>query len=157
MRCHMREKVQSSFSGSESGKASSVGKFPLVEAGDPDVPIGIDPAAEHDEVEAPPGDPGACRCAVSGGDDPAGSCGFAARMLIRLIRIYQAVVSPYLPDCCRFTPSCSHYGAEALRVHGAVKGSLLTVWRLMRCQPFCRGGYDPVPCKKSKVQRDELP
>ena len=71
-------------------------------------------------------------------------------MLIGIIRIYQAVIAPYLPDCCRFTPTCSHYGAEALRVHGFWRGSALTIWRILRCQPFCRGGYDPVPLPKPR-------
>ncbi|MBQ4107031.1 MAG: membrane protein insertion efficiency factor YidD [Lentisphaeria bacterium] len=81
-------------------------------------------------------------------------CGFPARVLIFLIRIYQKTVAPWLPpDCCRFYPSCSHYAVEALQVHGVFRGIGLTVWRLLRCQPFCRGGYDPVPprsgCKPS--------
>ena len=155
----MREKVQSAGSGPESGQTPDVGKFPAVEAGDRHLPSGADPASEHDEVEAAPGNPGTRFHAVSGGDDSAGSCGFAARMLIGCIRFYQAAVSPYLPDCCRFTPTCSHYGVEALRVHGFWKGGLLTCWRVLRCQPFCRGGFDPVPSAKSKksVRSDEQP
>ncbi|MDD3155742.1 MAG: membrane protein insertion efficiency factor YidD [Victivallaceae bacterium] len=66
-------------------------------------------------------------------------------MLIGLIKIYQWTISPLLPNCCRFEPSCSRYAVEAMRVHGVVRGSCLTVWRLLRCQPFCRGGWDPVP------------
>lgn len=77
-------------------------------------------------------------------------------MLIGSIHIYQMTVAPYLPDCCRFTPTCSHYGEEAIRVHGFWRGSWLTLWRILRCQPFCRGGYDPVPPKK-QVPRDEPP
>ena len=50
-------------------------------------------------------------------------------------------------DCCRFTPSCSNYMLEALRVHGAFKGSLLGLWRILRCHPFGASGYDPVPEK----------
>ena len=146
----MREKVQSSGSGSESGKTTSVGEFPPFEAGDRHVPSGTDSPPHYDEVEAGPGDPGSCGHAVAGGVDFAGSCGLSARVLIGCIRIYQAAIAPYLPDCCRFTPTCSHYGVEALRTHGFWKGSLLTVWRVLRCQPFCRGGYDPVPpVKKS--------
>ena len=48
-------------------------------------------------------------------------------------------------DCCRFTPSCSNYMLEALRVHGAFKGTILGTWRVLRCHPFGRSGYDPVP------------
>ena len=141
----MREKVQSAGSGAESGEAAHVGEFPAVEVGDRHLPSGADPAPEYDEVEAAPGDQGTRFHALSGGGDSAGSCGFAARMLIGCIRFYQMAAAPYLPDCCRFTPTCSHYGVEALRVHGFWKGSLLTCWRVLRCQPFCRGGYDPVP------------
>ena len=65
-------------------------------------------------------------------------------------------VSPYLPDSCRFTPTCSRYGEEAFRVHGFWRGGWLTLLRVLRCQPFCRGGYDPVPPKK-QVPRDEPP
>ncbi len=64
---------------------------------------------------------------------------------MRLIRIYQLTVAPWIPPCCRFTPSCSHYAMEALAVHGAWRGMWLSCLRLLRCQPFCRGGYDPVP------------
>ena len=65
--------------------------------------------------------------------------------MIVLIHLYQRTVSPMLGQCCRFEPSCSHYGAEAFRLHGFWRGALLTIWRIMRCNPFCRGGFDPVP------------
>ncbi|MBE3145362.1 MAG: membrane protein insertion efficiency factor YidD [Planctomycetes bacterium] len=66
--------------------------------------------------------------------------------LLMLIRAYQAVISPTLPtDTCRFYPSCSHYGYQAIYKHGAIKGSLMAAWRVLRCNPFNRGGYDPVP------------
>ncbi|MEW6518430.1 MAG: membrane protein insertion efficiency factor YidD [Thermodesulfobacteriota bacterium] len=66
------------------------------------------------------------------------------RLLLFLIRGYQMVLSPLLPQACRFTPSCSHYAIEAIKQHGSLKGSLLASYRILRCQPFCRGGYDPV-------------
>ena len=62
-----------------------------------------------------------------------------------LIRGYQRFVSPMLPPSCRFEPSCSQYGSEAIAKYGIIKGGGLTVWRVCRCNPFCRGGYDPVP------------
>lgn len=65
--------------------------------------------------------------------------------LVGLVRLYQVAVSPLLPPSCRFTPSCSAYAAEALRRHGAARGSWLAVRRLARCHPFCEGGIDPVP------------
>jgi putative membrane protein insertion efficiency factor len=61
------------------------------------------------------------------------------------VRFYQLALSPYLGGRCRFQPTCSHYALEALRVHGFFKGWALAVWRLLRCHPFSRGGYDPVP------------
>ena len=62
-----------------------------------------------------------------------------------LLRIYKCCISPYLPRCCRFHPSCSAYAAESVLKHGAVKGIVLSLCRLLRCHPFCKGGYDPVP------------
>lgn len=62
-----------------------------------------------------------------------------------LIRLYQAMLSPLMGGQCRFWSTCSHYGLEAYRKHGVVRGTRLTAWRLLRCHPFSRGGYDPVP------------
>ena len=66
-------------------------------------------------------------------------------LLMVLIRLYQMTLSKTLPASCRFYPSCSHYGFEAVRRYGAAKGGWLTVKRLARCQPLYPGGYDPVP------------
>ena len=66
-------------------------------------------------------------------------------LLVWLIRAYRAVVSPLLGSRCRFDPSCSAYAIEALQTHGAGRGGWLTLRRLGRCQPFHRGGVDPVP------------
>jgi uncharacterized protein len=66
-------------------------------------------------------------------------------VLMALIRLYQMTISRMLPPSCRFYPSCSHYGYDAIRKHGAIRGSWLTLKRLARCQPFNPGGYDPVP------------
>ena len=71
-----------------------------------------------------------------------------ARLLIALIRVYQRLISPFLGPACRFYPSCSEYGAECLRLHGAIYGSWLTVRRIARCHPFHPGGYDPPPPPK---------
>jgi len=66
--------------------------------------------------------------------------------LLALIRLYQQTLSRGLPaDTCRFYPSCSHYGYQAIYKYGALKGSLMAGWRLLRCNPFNPGGYDPVP------------
>jgi putative membrane protein insertion efficiency factor len=61
------------------------------------------------------------------------------------IRFYRRFLSPLKPPMCRFKPTCSQYAIEALEVHGVVRGTLLAVWRILRCQPFARGGFDPVP------------
>jgi len=73
-----------------------------------------------------------------------------SKFLILLIDFYKKSISPLKPKCCRFEPSCSSYAIEAIRVHGALKGSALAAYRILRCNPLCKGGYDPVPEKKSK-------
>ena len=66
-------------------------------------------------------------------------------LLLALIRLYQKSLSRGLPaNTCRFYPSCSHYGYQAIYKHGALKGSVMAIWRVLRCNPFNRGGYDPV-------------
>lgn len=65
--------------------------------------------------------------------------------MIAAIRFYQKGISPLKPPVCRFMPTCSHYGAEAIERYGAGRGSWLLLKRLARCHPFCRGGWDPVP------------
>ena len=67
--------------------------------------------------------------------------------LIGLLRLYQRSVPRNHRGACRFTPTCSAYAVEALERHGAVIGLALAIWRVLRCNPFCRGGYDPVPEK----------
>ncbi|MHB9020713.1 MAG: membrane protein insertion efficiency factor YidD [Halothiobacillus sp.] len=66
-------------------------------------------------------------------------------LLIKLVRGYQLLISPILPPSCRFEPTCSSYAIEAIQIHGAWRGGWLAIKRLGRCQPFCAGGYDPVP------------
>ena len=65
--------------------------------------------------------------------------------LVLLVRAYQATLSCWLGRQCRFVPTCSNYFIEAVRQRGPVRGLLLGLWRVCRCHPFCRGGYDPVP------------
>ena len=60
------------------------------------------------------------------------------------IRVYQKFVSPLLPPSCKYHPSCSQYAIDAVRIFGPVKGAVLAAWRLVRCNPFSHGGYDPV-------------
>ncbi|MCI6519864.1 membrane protein insertion efficiency factor YidD [bacterium] len=68
-----------------------------------------------------------------------------ARAMIGAIRWYQRFISPFLGHNCRFVPTCSQYAIQALQVHGALKGTLLSVWRILRCNPFGKFGFDPVP------------
>ena len=68
-----------------------------------------------------------------------------ARVLIGGIRFYRRAISPLKPPVCRFHPTCSQYGLEAVQRYGAERGVWLLLRRLARCHPFCRGGYDPVP------------
>jgi hypothetical protein len=74
-------------------------------------------------------------------------------VLLAAIRLYQLTVSPMLGPVCRFYPSCSHYGFEALRVHGTVRGTWYTARRLVRCHPWNPGGIDPVPARPSGRRR----
>ena len=61
------------------------------------------------------------------------------------IRLYQVAISPYTPPSCRFIPSCSEYARQAIAKHGPLKGSILALWRILRCHPWGGSGYDPVP------------
>ncbi|MBE6605721.1 MAG: membrane protein insertion efficiency factor YidD [Ruminococcaceae bacterium] len=69
---------------------------------------------------------------------------------IIILKIYQKYISPLKKPCCRFTPTCSSYAIEAFSKRGFFVGLALTVWRVLRCNPFCNGGYDPVPEKNKK-------
>ena len=69
------------------------------------------------------------------------------RLLIGIVKGYRLFLSPWLGASCRFTPTCSVYAIEALETHGAAAGSYLALKRLVRCQPYCAGGHDPVPPK----------
>jgi len=60
------------------------------------------------------------------------------------LRAYQTVISPWLPPACRYVPTCSHYAAQAVERYGVLRGAAKAAWRLLRCHPFCKGGYDPV-------------
>lgn len=72
-------------------------------------------------------------------------------VLIGIVRAYQVTLSPIVGRHCRFRPTCSHYFIEAVRVRGPLVGTALGVWRILRCQPFSRGGYDPVPRKAPAI------
>lgn len=94
---------------------------------------------------------------------PARIAALPARTLMAAVRVYQVTLSPVLPAVfgpacgCRFHPTCSHYAVEALRTHGAVRGLLLTVWRLLRCTPLHPGGFDPVPARAPRRRCERVP
>ena len=67
------------------------------------------------------------------------------RLFLALIRFYKKAISPYRQNCCIFVPSCSQYAMEAIEKYGALKGGWLAFRRILRCNPFHKGGYDPVP------------
>ena len=65
-------------------------------------------------------------------------------LVLDLLGLYKAIVSPFLPPACRFEPTCSEYAREAVQRYGALKGTWMGLKRILRCQPFCKGGHDPV-------------
>ena len=122
-------------------------------------PEGLNPEPRQAPVEAPtaPGVDEDGGCSHPHADEPialkeqralqvpTSVGGWIAWPLLLLITFYRRFISPLTPPSCRFYPTCSAYGLEALQVHGPLKGTALTVWRILRCQPFGKGGYDPVP------------
>jgi putative membrane protein insertion efficiency factor len=73
-----------------------------------------------------------------------------SKLFILLIRLYQIALGPFTSGSCRYFPSCSDYAIKAFKRHGSLKGSLLTLWRLLRCGPWCKGGFDFVPKGRKK-------
>ena len=85
-----------------------------------------------------------------------GAPGVAALVLTGLVRGWQLLLRPVLGNNCRFEPGCSDYAAEALCRHGALRGSALATARILRCHPFCAGGYDPVPPARAGSHRKHV-
>ncbi len=81
-----------------------------------------------------------CAC-----DENRGKQGVMVRFLSGLIRFYRRYISPLLPDACIYEPTCSAYALEAVQKYGALRGTWLAFKRILRCNPFCKGGFDPVP------------
>ena len=75
------------------------------------------------------------------------------RGLMLIVRGYQMLLSPWLAPSCRFAPTCSTYALQALEQHGALAGTGLTLYRVLRCNPFCEGGHDPVPTQPPRLFR----
>ncbi|MGH9581165.1 MAG: membrane protein insertion efficiency factor YidD [Terriglobales bacterium] len=78
-------------------------------------------------------------------------------LLQSLLVLYQRAISPLLPPACRYVPSCSQYAREAIEWHGALRGAGLSLWRLLRCHPLARGGYDPVPAGQGAHPEEARP
>lgn len=75
------------------------------------------------------------------------------KLLLWLIRFYRRGISPLSPPCCRYVPTCSEYAQTAIERFGALRGGRLAFLRILRCNPFCRGGYDPVPDSLTENRR----
>jgi uncharacterized protein len=78
-------------------------------------------------------------------------------ILTAALRLYKWLISPLIPPACRYVPSCSEYAMEAVEVHGVLRGSVLAAWRLLRCHPFAKGGYDPVLSTEYRVLSTSSP
>jgi putative membrane protein insertion efficiency factor len=84
-----------------------------------------------------------------GGSSPANSATRVARAIVLApIMVYQRVISPAIPRRCKYEPTCSRYAVEAIREYGILKGLVLAAWRLLRCNPWSYGGYDPVEAQR---------
>jgi len=82
---------------------------------------------------------------------------WVAEILVAPIRLYQRLLSPLLPRSCKYEPTCSHYAVDALREYGPVRGSILATWRILRCNPWSHGGYDPVAAQRLFRPRRPVP
>lgn len=140
----MRQEIQSARGETQPGETPVMGEFPT-SARNTSCQMDCPHSAQPDETPEAPGSDSRNGGTADQSQSDSVRSGLAARMLIAIIRVYQWAIAPLLPNCCRFEPTCSHYAVEALRLHGFWRGTGLTIWRLMRCQPFCRGGIDPVP------------
>ena len=74
---------------------------------------------------------------------------FFKLILISFVKLYRVCISPFLPSCCRFQPTCSEYMIESIKIHGIIYGLFLGISRILRCHPFGNSGYNPVPPKKA--------
>jgi len=151
----MRQKVLHQSSSPQPGEKAGLGEFQNAETAAQRMSSGIHSPSAHQTGQVR-------RCNVRNGKtaEKAASDSELSRLSkisialpLLLIKIYQLTLSPYLGQCCRFTPSCSRYSAEAFKVHGFWRGMFLTVFRILRCNPWCRGGFDPVPQRKKRHDR----
>ena len=150
----MRKKIFASCCAQKPGKKIIMGKFQASSSADTSVRDHNDSALSHTLFENAAGEGGACCSSAAGRSffrgfaDWRNPLNWFSCLCTLLIRWYQLCVSPLFPPCCRFSPTCSAYALTAFREHPPWKALLLTVWRLLRCNPWSRGGYDPVPSGK---------
>ena len=151
----MRKKILHKSSSPQPGKAFGLGEFPIAQTTDKALQSGLHTPSAHQTGKVCRCDKGDGEVAQETGSAPElGRLSKAAIALpLLLIRVYQLTLSPFIGQCCRFTPSCSRYAAEALKTHGFWYGSILTIYRLLRCQPWCKGGFDPVPPPPKKTTK----
>ena len=148
MRYHMQQKVRHKSCKEKSGTQTGAG---IIETHRSRISFSMQ-SCHHSEKKHFEGQNADCeKCSgklteAGGNSDPVKPGCFAVPFIL-LIKFYRRFISPLFPPCCRFTPTCSMYGIQAIGIHGPVQGLLLTVWRVLRCNPFIKGGYDPVPPK----------
>ena len=143
----MQQKIQSACRCPQPCKTIDVGELPDVETGTLPVSHFADTSTENDGVQPDAGNGRITKDSCQRASTDKSRTSIAAGIAVLLIKFYQKAISPWLPCQCRFEPSCSHYAVDAYRKRGFWAGSILTAWRLMRCQPFGKSGYDPVPEK----------
>ena len=141
----MFKEVQFARGKKEPGPEVALGESAIDERISHSSNCGSDRETEADVLQAAGCNHGVVTSCPGSGNSGWHSNKFGVGVLIFFIRIYQLTISPWLPECCRFRPTCSVYAVEALRKHGVLKGGLLSAWRILRCNPFCKGGDDPVP------------
>ena len=81
---------------------------------------------------------------------------FPQRVVLQMLRAYKWAISPMIPPSCRYVPTCSEYATEAVERHGAIRGGFMALLRLLRCHPFVKGGFDPVPLREGDDGCDEI-
>ncbi len=146
----MREEIQQVCCKKESSKKTSLGVISITEGRDftrtshndtSSKDCCNEAAGSREAIEKTTAESGIIRRIIK--------CLNPKNLLIILIKLYRLCISPWFTPCCRFQPTCSSYAKEALEEHGFIKGLSLSFWRIIRCHPFCKGGHDPVPSKKS--------
>lgn len=146
----MREEIQQVCREKESGSKTSLGVIPVTEGTDFARASHNDTSTKNCCNEAAGSREAIKKTSTEGGVvKRVLNCLNPKNLLIVLVKLYRLCISPWFSPCCRFQPSCSSYAQEALEEYGLIKGFSLSFMRIIRCHPFCKGGYDPVPPKKT--------